>query len=218
MKRKHGIHDLNLDKVIFSLFHEYEALLLSLLLLFSVLSILGAVWFRVVCLVCVACVMWSVPLWKVEANDWRNRERVVLDLFSNLKMGKIQGFLWWTSEARGQILVSRTGDDSPCLPCVRSKRPRVYRCAWCQYTRGRFERTHGDVLDGHTVFSACTQQNNNTTTTQQGDRDIERQQRQTETEKEKTREDGRGEDKTREERRAKMKEKMKDKTREEKMK
>ena len=27
------------------------------------------------------------------ANDWRNRERVVLDLLSNLKMGKIQRFL-----------------------------------------------------------------------------------------------------------------------------
>ena len=37
------------------------------------------------------------------------------------------------------------------LPCVASKRPRVCRhhahmlkhmCAWCRYTRGRFERTH----------------------------------------------------------------------------
>ena len=53
---------------------------------------------------------------------------------------------------------------SPCVrsktpPCVRSKRPRVYRhharmCydmrAWCRYTRGRFESTHGGFLDGHT--------------------------------------------------------------------
>ena len=40
-------------------------------------------------------------------------------------------------------------------PCVDSKRPRVYRhhahmCyhmrAWCRYTRGRFESTHGDVV------------------------------------------------------------------------
>ena len=46
-------------------------------------------------------------------------------------------------------------------PCVRSKRPRVYRhhahtcfnmCAWCRYTRGRFGRTHKDVLSGHTGF------------------------------------------------------------------
>ena len=45
-------------------------------------------------------------------------------------------------------------------PCVDSKRPRVYRhharmCqnmrAWCRYTRGRFERTHGGFLDGHTA-------------------------------------------------------------------
>ena len=44
-------------------------------------------------------------------------------------------------------------------PCVRSKRPRVYRhharmCyhmrAWCRYTRGRFESTHGGFLHGHT--------------------------------------------------------------------
>ena len=29
-----------------------------------------------------------------KANDWRNRKHVVLDLFSNLQMGKIQRFLW----------------------------------------------------------------------------------------------------------------------------
>ena len=45
------------------------------------------------------------------------------------------------------------------FPCVRSKRHRVYwhhvymclnMCACCRYTPGRCERTHGDVLDGHT--------------------------------------------------------------------
>ena len=45
------------------------------------------------------------------------------------------------------------------VPCVRSKRPRVCRqhahmcfnmCACCRHTRGRFERTHVDVLSGHT--------------------------------------------------------------------
>ena len=44
-------------------------------------------------------------------------------------------------------------------PCVHSKRPRVCRhhahmcfnmCAWCRYTRERFERSHGDVLNAHT--------------------------------------------------------------------
>ena len=29
-----------------------------------------------------------------KANDLRNRERAVFDLFSKLKMGEIQGFLW----------------------------------------------------------------------------------------------------------------------------
>ena len=72
----------------------------------------------------------------------------------------------------GQILVSRTDDDPPPrrrvsiqnVPCVRSKRHRVCwhhahtcfnMCAWCRYTRGRFERTHGHVLNGHTGFQAC---------------------------------------------------------------
>ena len=74
---------------------------------------------------------------------------------------------------RGQILVSRTGDDtlpfprvsvqnvpvcpSKTSPCVRPTRLRVHLqhahmlkslCARCWHTRGRFERTHG-------VFSAC---------------------------------------------------------------
>ena len=45
--------------------------------------------------------------------------------------------------------------------CARSRRPRVclhhahmlmlkHMCAWCRCTRGRFERTHRDVLNLHT--------------------------------------------------------------------
>ena len=79
---------------------------------------------------------------------------------------------------RGQILVSRTDDDTlhpmcgfESFPCVRSKRPLVYRhhahmfqhmCAWCRHTR--------DVLNVHTEaffkpntvfsrFSACRNTN-----------------------------------------------------------
>ena len=37
---------------------------------------------------------------RVAGNDWRNRQRVALDLFSKLKMGKIRWFLWWTSGAK----------------------------------------------------------------------------------------------------------------------
>ena len=60
-------------------------------------------------------------------------------------------------------------------PCVHSKRPRICRhhahmlkhvCAWCRYTRGRgrFERTHGDVLSGHTGFFSVSHTTHHTTT------------------------------------------------------
>ena len=67
---------------------------------------------------------------------------------------------------RGQILVSRIGDDPPppCVhpkrfPCLRSKRFRVY---WHQAhmfpTCGLGAGTHGDVLNLHTesVLNVCT--------------------------------------------------------------
>ena len=119
-------------------------------------------------------------------------------------------------------------DEKTC-PCVRSKPLRLYRhhahmcfnmCAWCRYTRGRFQRTHGDVLSGQTEFRSVSHTNTHinthnthtttqhnttqhiTTTTPHGERE---RQRQTETEKEdrdrQRREDGRRQDKTREERR-----------------
>ena len=59
---------------------------------------------------------------------------------------------------RGQLLVSRTGDDR-LPPCVRSKRPRVYvqnvpvctgTARTCVSTCARFAGTHGDVLNVHT--------------------------------------------------------------------
>ena len=78
----------------------------------------------------------------------------------------------------GQILVSRTGDDlpSPFLPCVRSKRLRVYRHhthmsldMWtcCRYTRGRFERTHGvfQRVTPHTTPHHTAHTHTTTTTT-----------------------------------------------------
>ena len=78
-------------------------------------------------------------------------------------------------------------------PCVRSKRPRVYRhhahmlthvCAWCPYTRGLFERTHGDVFEWRGFFSVShhTPPHHNNT----------RHHTETETERER-REDKRGE-------------------------
>ena len=136
----------------------------------------------------------------------------------------------------------------PLPPCVESKRPRVHwhharmrfnMCAWCRYTRGRFECTHGSVLNGHTgVFSVPqpqpqpqrhtpqtphalphTTSHNNTT------RNTTRRQRQRETEKEdrergrreNERRDKRREDKTKEKgRQDKTKEKRREKTRQDK--
>ena len=102
----------------------------------------------------------------------------------------------------------------PCLrskrpPCVHSKRPRVYwhharKCyhmrAWCLYTRGRFECTHGVFSVPHhtarTDHDHNDIHNNNTTTTTttthgetgtDRDRDRERQ-RETERDRERDRE------------------------------
>ena len=73
----------------------------------------------------------------------------------------------WGQETtlRGQILVSRTGDDPPLPssplppPCVHSKRPLVYvrnvpvctgTTPACVTTCGRGAGAHGDVLNLHT--------------------------------------------------------------------
>ena len=79
----------------------------------------------------------------------------------------------------------------------------VNMCAWCRHTRGRFERTHGDVLSGHTgFFSVYTTharthrprpQTHNTT------RNITRRQRQRETEQEDRQRESEQEDREREE-------------------
>ena len=54
---------------------------------------------------------------------------------------------------------------SPCVPAPRAHMLK-HVCAWCRYTRGRFERAHGDVLNGHTFFffseSHMTHDNTNT--------------------------------------------------------
>ena len=96
---------------------------------------------------------------------------------------------------------------SPCVPAPRAHMLK-HVCAWCRYKRGRFERSHGDKLSGHMVFSRChtphtahrthanthnaTQQHNNTTTTPHRDRDRDRQRHKEDRDRER-REDGRGE-------------------------
>ena len=75
---------------------------------------------------------WSSTASPGKANDWRSRERVVLDLFSNLKWERSKGFcgvpLKHVMTLREHFLVSRTDDDlSPAPLCVHSKRPRVHQ-------------------------------------------------------------------------------------------
>ena len=71
------------------------------------------------------------------------------------------------------------------------KRPRVYRhhahmlkhmCAWCPYTRKRFERTHGDVLDGHTGLFSVSQTPHNKPTQRDTETDRERARKKSEKE------------------------------------
>ena len=119
-------------------------------------------------------------------------------------------------------------------PFVPAPRAHVFQhvCAWCRYTRGRFELTHGDVLSGHTEFRSVSHTNthtlthttqhnttqHNTTqhnTTQHNtlrpqhhtekERDRDRQ-RQTETDRDRERRQGQREEKTEEERQDKRRE------------
>ena len=47
---------------------------------------------------------------------------------------------------------------SPFAPAPRAHVFQHVR-AWCRYTRRRFERTHGDVLSGHTEFRSVSHTN-----------------------------------------------------------
>ena len=115
-----------------------------------------------------------------KANDWRTRERVVLDLFSNLEKRRSERFfgepLKHVITIRGQILVSRTDGDPPplsppLLPLSPLPRVSVQKFSVCRFknvpvcsgttpacgnTCACGAGTHGDVLNLHTeVFSAC---------------------------------------------------------------
>ena len=90
-------------------------------------------------------------------------------------------------------------------PFVPAPRAHMFQhvCAWYWYTRGRFERTHGDVSSGHTA--PHTTPHHADTKTPHGDRDRdrdkEREEKTEEQRQDKRREDKRRQDKTREERR-----------------
>ena len=107
-------------------------------------------------------------------------------------------------------------------PFVPAPRAHMFQhvCAWCRYTRGRVERTHGDVLSGHTEFRSVSHINTHninthtlthtlthttqhiTTTTPHGERQRQRQKTETKREEktEEQRQDKRREDKRRQKR------------------
>ena len=103
-----------------------------------------------------------------KANDWRTRERVVLDLFSDLEWVRTKGFFGEPLGSRDNLTWANFGKQNwrwPALPsplpppCVHSKRPLVYvrnvsvctgTTRICVITCGRGAGTHGDVLNLHT--------------------------------------------------------------------
>ena len=66
----------------------------------------------------------------------------------------------WVGEGEGPCV------DSKRLPCVQAPRPHVsYMWTWYQYTRGRFECTHGGVLHLQTGFFSLPHHTHNTNNT-----------------------------------------------------
>ena len=98
-----------------------------------------------------------------------------------------------------------------------------HMCSCCQYTRGRFERTHGDVLSGHTGFFSVshtthhtphrthtTPQHTTATRPQHHTETGTERERQTETERETEKEDREIRQGQREKRRRKRQQKRED--------
>ena len=96
----------------------------------------------------------------------------------------------WANRALGHLLFSGllVSVRACCLPagvptvCSSVDDILKHMCAWCQYTRGRFERTHGGFSACHitphahtTTTTTYTTQHSNNTATSHGDRDRERQ-------------------------------------------
>ena len=92
-------------------------------------------------------------------------------------------------------------------PFVPAPRAHMFQhvCAWCRYTRRRFERTHGDVLSGHTAphTTSHTQTHQNTTRRQRRRQRQRQRQRQREKRRRRgeTRQEKRRQKKTRQEKR-----------------
>ena len=111
------------------------------------------------------------------ANDPRNRQRVVLDLLCRTSNGKDQVVSVGEPLAHARTLLfslpplphsplpSSSRSHAPCVDstrhrayihCVAAKGPHVldmWTCFW--YTRRRSERTHGGVVNLHVFFFQC---------------------------------------------------------------
>ena len=134
-------------KMNFSLLSSLFALLLSFLLLFRLLCLSLSLslsvsvclclspWCCVLCCGVVCAVLWcGVKRWKTPCVHSKHSRVYV------------------------QNIPVCTFKTSPCMPAQRAHMLK-HVCAWCRYTLGRFERTHGDVLNGHKgVFSLVKQE------------------------------------------------------------
>ena len=114
-----------------------------------------------------------------EANDWRNREHVVLDLFSTLKMEKIVWQLWLTSRASDNYV-----DQLSRKLAMRHEPDIGLRCcSTCSKITGFSDEKHeGDDNPLHspmhpvcTLTHHTTPHHKNSTTTPHGDREERRQ-------------------------------------------
>ena len=141
---------------------------------------------------------WSLTASSGKANDWRTRQRVVLDPILKLENGKdprvfcYVGTFWQAELTMTPLLLPMCRFKTP--PCLDSKRPRVYphahmlkhMCAWCWYTRGRFESTHGGFQRAtpHTLHRTHTTTQDTTHKTPQQHTTTTHRNRDRETEKE----------------------------------
>ena len=137
-----------------------------------------------------------------EANKWRIRQRVVLDLFSNLQKwvrskGSFGEPLKHLIAQRGQILVCRTDDDPPAprvsiqnVPVCTFKRPHVYRhhAHMCFDTEASWMYTRGFFFNvSHTHTTTPPRPQHTETETQRERRDDGRGETRQKTREEKTR-------------------------------
>ena len=140
-----------------------------------------------------------------------------------MKFVRSSGYFWWTSGSRDNPMWANFGKQNgrrpspspPCpfktCPCVRSKRPHVYRqhaymlkhmCGCCRHARGRFGCTHRGFQRAtpHTPHHDHND-THNTTRQSETERHRERRQKEREEKTEEERQDKKRQQKTRQDKR-----------------